>query len=551
MFVRVKKVRSGEREYSYVNIVESRRDEGRVRQRVVANLGRLDVLQAKGDLLQVIQGLVAQCPQVRLVQAERVRDLGVERDRSWGPVLIFERLWEELGMPGLFHQLTARTRYEFDVERCAFAIVLQRILAPGSDRKGAHWVRTVEARGFERLRLAHFYKTVGLLWRWKDRIERHLYERGLDLFNQGLDLVFFDTTSTYFEGTNWEGWAKRGFSRDHRPDHLQLVLGVVMRRDGLPVSCEIWPGNTADVKTLVPVVKGLQKRFKIGDVVLVCDRGMVSAANLQAIEKAGYKYIVGMKMRRLLEVREQVLRRAGRYREVKHNLHVKEVWVDDRRYVICLNPERAKKDREDREAIVAKLEDKLRSGGVKSLIRNRGYGRYLKVVEKSVEVDQSRIKQEERYDGKFVLRTTTDLPASEVAEAYKQLTWIERLWRELKDVVAVRPIYHHQKKDNVRGHIFGSFLALYLTAELRRRLEEQWSKEHPEQAEREDAGPPRLPVSWDQLLTDLADVRALYIRVEDELYRMRTELKGNAGLAFRASGVRPPALAERVDQTRP
>jgi hypothetical protein len=547
MFARVKNVRSNGRSYQYVHIVENRWEDGKVRQRIVGSLGRLDELLASGDLERVIKGLVEQCPQVKLVRAQREESLATESTRVWGPVLVFERLWQELGFPELLGKLSGGRRFEFDIERCAFAIVLQRILKPGSDLKGSRWVKTVEAEGFNRLQLAHFYRTVGQLWRWKERIEQHLYERGLGLFNQELDLVFFDTTSTYFEGIRWAGWAKLGHSRDHRPDHLQLVLGVVMRRDGTPVACEIWPGNMADAKTVVPVLEALRKRFRIRKVVLVCDRGMLSAANLKAIEEAGYQYIVGMKMRRLLEVREQVLKRAGRYREVKHNLHVKEVWVDDRRYVICFNPERAQKDRRDREAILEKLRSKLGTGGVKSLIHNVGYRRFLKVTQETATIDEKHVLEDERYDGKYVLRTTTDLSAAEVAEAYRQLTWIERLWRELKDVMEVRPIFHHQKKENVKGHIFGCFLALYLSAMLRRRLEELWTREHADDVQAEsDDGPARLHVPWDALLDDLAEVRAVRVRLDDKVYRMRTDLKGHASTAFRAVGVRPPALAENV-----
>jgi hypothetical protein len=547
MFVRVKTLQANQRTYQYLHIVENRWENGRVRQRIVGSLGRLDQLLASGDLRQVIEGLVAQCPQVRLLEAQQQGALAVESDRVWGPVLVFERLWQELGLEELFRELARGGRWDFDVERCAFALVLQRLLAPGSDRRGAEWIQTVEARGFPALRLPHFYRTVGWLWRRKDRIERHLYERHRDLFNAGLDLVFFDTTSTYFEGRGWEGWAKLGKTRDHRPDHLQLILGVVMRRDGVPITCEIWPGNLHDSKTLLPILEGLKKRFRIEKVVLVCDRGMVSAKNLKALRQAHYDYIVGMKMRGLLEVREQVLKRAGRYREVKHNLWVKEVWVGERRYVVCVNPERAEKDRQDRQSILAKLEAKLAAGGVKRLISNRGYRRFLKVSRGAAQIDAARVREDERYDGKYVLRTTTDLPAAEVAQAYKQLSWIERLWRELKDVMEVRPIYHWQKKDNVKGHIFASFLALYLSATLRRRLDELRQKERPKEASPgRSLEPARLPLPWEKLLQDLSQVRAVTVRLDDQRYLMRTELKGHAHEAFRAVGLRPPPLAQMV-----
>jgi hypothetical protein len=547
MFVRIKTLHANHRTYQYVHIVENRWENGQVRQRIVGSLGRLDELLASGDLRRVIEGLVAQCPQVRLLEGQRHSALAVDSDRVWGPGLIFERLWQELGLEELLRELARGRRLDFDVERCAFALVLQRLLAPGSDRRGAQWIQTVEGRGFEALRLPHFYRTVGWLWRRKEPIEQHLYERDRDLFNAGLDLVFFDTTSTYFEGRGWEGWAKLGKSRDQRPDHLQLILGVVMRHDGVPITCEIWPGNMHDTRTLVPILEGLKQRFRIRKVVLVCDRGMVSAANLKAIRQAHYDYIVGMKMRGLLEVRERVLKRAGRYREVKHNLWVKEVWVGQRRYVVCMNPERAEKDRKDRQAILEKLEAKLASGGVKKLISNRGYRRFLKVTKGAASLDEARVKQDEKYDGKYVLRTTTDLPAWEVAEAYKQLTWIEHLWRELKDVMEVRPIYHHQKKDNVKGHIFASFLALYLSATLRRRLDTLRQKEHPEEERsRGEVEPARLPIPWEKLLEDLSQLRAIRVRLDDERYLMRTELKGHAHEAFRAVGVRPPPLAQAL-----
>jgi len=547
MFTRIKTVTANHRRYDYLHIVENYREDGKVCQRIIASLGRLDKLLAKGDLQRVVEGLVRCLPQVRLVEAQRQQSLVAESDRVWGPVLIFERLWQELGLDGMFKAIGSRRRLGFDLERGVFALVLQRLLSPGSDLQGSKWIRTVEAEGFDKLQLPHFYKTLGVLWRAKEQVEQHLYRRGLDLFNQGVDLVFFDTTSTYFEGVGWEGWAKRGMSRDHRPDHLQLILGVVMRRDGIPISCEIWPGNTADVKTLTTILDAMKKRFRIRKVVLVCDRGMVSAANLKAIASAGYEYIVGMRMRRNLEVREQVLRRAGRYREVKHNLQVKEVFVDERRYVVCCNPERARKDRKDRQAILDKLTSKLARGSVKGLIGNVGYRRFLKTRGVGVEIDHKRAKEDERYDGKYVLRTNTDLPAAEVAEAYRQLTWIERLWRELKDVMEVRPIYHHQKKDNVKGHIFAAFLALYLSAMLRRRLDELWRRDHPDHdAKAPGQEPARSHTPWDQIIRDLSQLRALRVRLDGELYLLRTDLKGTADRAFRAAGVRPPALAEKL-----
>jgi hypothetical protein len=208
MFVRLKRVRTNGRDYRYLQVVETRRDQGRVRQHVIANFGRLDEVVGSGDLERVIAGLVAHSTTLQLVQRYRGGTLQATSDQVWGPVLIFERLWQDLGLPEWLHGVVRRRRLAFDFERVVFALVLQRILAPGSDRAGAKWIATVHARGFAPLRLAHYYRALRVLWQQKATIEQALYQKGLDLFNQPLDLVFFDTTSLYFEGRGPAGLAR-------------------------------------------------------------------------------------------------------------------------------------------------------------------------------------------------------------------------------------------------------------------------------------------------------------------------------------------------------
>jgi transposase len=212
---------------------------------------------------------------------------------------------------------------------------------------------------------------------------------------------------------------------------------------------------------------------------------------------------------------------------VRDNLHVKEVLVDDRRYVVCFNPEEAAKDRADREKLLAAIETKLARGGVKRLIPNRGYRRFLKVQAGEFTIDRARVEADARYDGKYVLRTTTDLPADEVALAYKNLLWIERLFRELKSLLETRPIYHHWIKDNVKGHIFGCFLALYLVVVLRKKIAALGRQ-----------------VEWDDLIRDLSQLRAIGLQLDDQHFLLRTELQGVAHVAFQAVGLRPPPLAQ-------
>ena len=316
----------------------------------------------------------------------------------------FERLWRETGCQRVIEQLLDGRRFESDVERAVFFTVLHRLFNPGSDRAADKWRTDYQIDGCDSLQLHHLYRAMAWLGEElpqdqqkdktpfaprciKDRIEEGVFNHRRDLFS-GLQLVFFDTTSIYFEGEGGQDIGQRGFSKDHRPDLYQMVVGAVLDGQGRPICCELWPGNTTDVKTLIPLVNRLRSRFGIGRVCIVADRGMISQETLAALEQPerGWQYILGARMRSQNEVKDEVLSRAGRYRVVHpprvdsddpSPLKVKEVWVDKRRYIVCLNDDEARKDAADREAIVAALREHLRNGD-KSLVGNKGYRRYLR-----------------------------------------------------------------------------------------------------------------------------------------------------------------------------
>jgi len=230
----------------------------------------------------------------------------------------------------------------------------------------------------------------------KDLAEEHLFHGQRHLF-QGLDLVFFDTTSLYFEGEGGETLGKKGYSKDHRPDLNQMVVGAVLDNHGRPICCEMWPGNTTDVKTLIPIAQRIQKRFQVARFCLVADRGMIRQETLQTLDdpERGLPYILGVRMRKVKEVREQVLADTQEFQEVRPEgkssrdpspLQVKEVAVNGRRYIVCLNPKEARKDQADREAILASLEEQLKKGAT-SLVGNRGFRRYLKSEKGAFAID--------------------------------------------------------------------------------------------------------------------------------------------------------------------
>jgi hypothetical protein len=540
LFARVKK--SGK--YQYVQVVHNERIDGRVRQRVIATLGRLDVLKQSGQLDQLLQSLARLSDHAAVLHALKTHQITPSSTVHLGPPLVFEKLWRQLGMPDILRGLLAGRRFEFPLERVLFITVLHRLFVSGSDRAAERWCRKYALGDLGTLDLHHFYRTMGWLGEplaedqqptdralgprlRKDLIEEALFQRRRDLFS-GLRLVFIDTTSIYFEGRGGETIGQRGYSKDHRPDLRQMIVAMVMDDEGRPVCCELLPGNTADITTLLPVVDRLRKRFDIRDVCVVADRGMISAKTIVELTDRGIHYILGARLRNVKEIRETVLSRGGRYREVhgprEHSkspspLKVKQVFVEDRRYIVCHNDEQAGQDQADREAILAQLREQLKQGGT-SLVGNKGYRKYLTAARGGAFViDEAKVKRDARFDGKWVLRTDTDLPPEEVALRYKDLLFVEDAFRTAKSILETRPIFH-QCDDTIRGHVFCSFLALVLLKELQARLESRGWR-----------------VEWQQLREDLDELQELTLPLGEKTFAIRTPPIGEAVRAIQAVGV--------------
>ena len=525
MFVRTKRSDRSGYSYEYLQIVRSYREAGKVRQQVIATLGRRDQLAASGELDGLLRSLGKFSDNLRVVEAVRTSGLAARTAKQWGPALVLGRLWEKQGLPELLEILSSERKFAFSVERTAFAMALQRLSAPGSDLSGSAWVKTIDAPGFENLALQHFYRTVAFLAEVREDLESRLFRRDLNLFNQTLDVVFIDTTSLYVYRDTETEWRQRGYSRDHRPDLPQWVLCVAVNASGWPIAWEIFPDNTADQEAMQKIVTALRRRFHIGHVTVVADRGMISKDTIKLLTgdvEAPFDYVLGCRMRQQKEVNEAVLARAGRYQTVADNLEVKEVRVGENRYVVCRNPLEAKKDAAVREAIVEKLRRTIEKQGPKAVVGNRGYARFLKVAKGSATIDEDAVQRDTRLDGKFVLRTNTNLSAVEVAQTYKSLWRVERTFREQKSTLEVRPIYHHRDDTSI-GHIVASFLALRLEVDLQQRLDER-------QAE----------VSWPDLMRDLGQVQSVLLELDENLYQLRTDMVGSAHHAFSAAGVRPP-----------
>src|SRR5215831_4798252 len=313
MFFRIKK--SGTR--GYVQVVENKRVDGTVRQSVIATLGRTDELAASGALASLLASGARLCDQVLLIEASKNEDaFALSANRSGGP-LLFCRLWEELGIQNVLSDLLKERAFGFAVERAIFTATLHRLFVSGSDRDCVSWMGTTTFLAVKGLALHHFYRAMAqeieekpkgaLAPRCvKDEIEERLLTRRRDLFSD-LSVVFMDTTSLSFYGEGGETLGENGFSKDFRPDLKQMILGLVIDGDGWPICTEMWPGNTADVATLLNVIDRLRQRFTIGRVCVVADRGMISAATIAGLEERKHEYILGVRERNTKEVRDVVL----------------------------------------------------------------------------------------------------------------------------------------------------------------------------------------------------------------------------------------------------
>ena len=373
----------------------------------------------------------------------------------------------------------------------------------------------------------------------KDLIEERLFERRRDLFTD-LSAVFMDTTSLSFYGEGGETLGERGYSKDYRPDLKQMILGLVVDGDGRPICTEMWPGNTADVTTLLPVVDRLRQRFSIGRVCVVADRGMISAETIAGLEERKLEYILGARERSDAVVRKIVLdnddpfvpllveRKTG-----EMQLFVKQVKVEGKRYVVCRNEQEAENDRKDREAIVAALDAQLKRGD-KALIGNSAYRRYLRQVgakdKRSFEIDAGKLAEEARFDGIFVLRTNAKVTPLQAVLRYRDLLQVEDPFRRTKAIMRTRPIFRSSDAA-IRGHVFCSFLALSMQKQLDDLMRE--------------AG---VTPEWRNLLRDLDRLAQVRLRHRGADWLVRTDATPTLTRLFKHAHV---ALPPRARQARP
>jgi transposase len=515
----------------YVQLAHNRRVGSVTRAEVLLNLGREDELDMEG--LRRLARSITRYTDGEPPDAAEAGGAGLEvvSSRPFGGAFVLDALWRRLGVAEAIASGVGARRFQTDVERVLFALVCNRALKPFSKLAAADWASCdVQIPGLAAMDEDQAYRAMDVLAAadTEARVQEAVFFAVADLLNLEVDLLFFDTSSTYFErdepelGPDGEpGFRVLGHSKDHRPDLPQVVIGLAVTREGIPVRVWVWPGNTND-QTVIQQVKNDLAGWRLGRCVWVVDRGFSSDENLRYLTRAGGHWIAGERMRDGSPDAQAALARQGRYRAVRDNLRVKEVTIDDgaqgKRFVVCHNPAEAERDRAERDAQLARIEAELariealrererrqrknKTRGARSAASARHakaeralarsqekahvkaecalrdhptLGRYLRLTPTGrLRIDRHKVAAEERLDGKFLLSTSDpDISAEDVALGYKNLLEAERSFRDLKGILRLRPIFH-RLEDRIRAHILICWLALLLVRLCERQIGDTW-----------------------------------------------------------------------------
>ena len=469
--------------------------------KVIYNFGREDQLDrdAIRRLIGSLQRALAPDEAFSTMAAPGLRFI---ESRPMGGAWALDGLWRELAVDRTLARLLESRRLDGRAERVIFAMVANRALEPLSKLAASKWVtERAWIRGLPELDEDSCYRSMDWLLEVQDELSEAVYFATADLLNLEVDLLFFDTTSTYFERDEPEqdvidqdgnvvrpAFRVRGHSKDHRDDLPQVVIAMAVTRTGIPIRVWCWPGNSSD-QELIRQAKDDLRAWKLSRVVWVADRGFQSAENRRYLQRAGGHYILGEKLRGNDKEANAALARQGRYHTVAGNLRVKEVIIDDGtmrdRFVICHNPEEARRDQAVREQLLAQLTDAIAGSDALTpeerqklygrLSTKRGLKRFIRTTKTGLlRIDRGAVPAEAHLDGKFLLRTSDPtLSVEDIALGYKQLLEIERAWRDMKSTLDLRPV-HHRKEDRIRAHVLLCWLALLLIRIAETHTSETW-----------------------------------------------------------------------------
>jgi hypothetical protein len=480
-------------------------DAKRPEARVVHNFGRADQVE-RAALQRLVNSInrVLDAGESLARNTQDIPEIDIERVFELGVVLAARALWEELGIGEAIRDCTARAALTAPHEIALFAMAANRLDDPVSKLACVErWLPDIawlpDAAG---LAVDQCYRALDFLVVWSDQIERDVFLRAADLFGLDVDLIFYDTTTAYFEidepdeneqefaGRLYAPLRRRGHSKEGRDNQPQVIIALAVTRDGMPVRSWVLPGDTADVATVARIKDDL-RAWRLGRCLFVGDAGMYSADNLAALSRGLGRYILAVPMRKVKDIEIEVLTRPGRYKQVADNLQVKEVWVGDgerrKRYVLCLNPHEAERERQHRAKLLRELDAELtlleqreddHPKAACALMASRRFGRYLSADWRGrPQLDLAKIKAAEKFDGKFVVISNDDtLSAEDIALGYKGGWIIESCFRRMKQTgLEVRPMFHWTPR-RIEAHVKLCVLALQVQRAAEIRCAQPWAR---------------------------------------------------------------------------
>lgn len=478
---------------TYVQLAHNERDpeKGHAKANVLYSFGRLENLDIE-QLKRLVRSISRFLPAEDALEAQallqsRGRDFKWKRSCSFGGVYLLSALWQQLSFQKLIEDRVANREFRTPIAQAVFAMVANRCLAPASKLAASEWVaRDVFIADLGQIEVQVLYRAMDFLLLHQAELEQQIYWSVADLLNLEVDLVFFDTTSTYFETESESQLKKRGYSKDKRSDLPQVVLGLAVTREGIPVKHWVFPGNTVDISTIEKVKDDLAG-WRLNRCVVVHDSGMSSEANLQYLQRGGGHYIVGRKVKSGEADVEGALSQKGRYTQIEAHLWAKEVVIGvgekRKRLVVVRNDQEQTRAEHNRQTLIRTLEAKLarlkgksHTKAASELKAHRIYGKYLKELKNgSLRLDHARLREESRYDGKYLVETSDDtLSLRDIVLGYKQLYDVEHAFRTLKTTLELRP-NHHSKDERIRCHIFLCFIALVLVRIIEHKSGQSWS----------------------------------------------------------------------------
>ena len=536
----------------YYHLVESYRLGSQVKQRILMSLGKAADKEVNlKKLLEVLSKELEIIPASKLLKEIDVKDTFI-----LGPLLIIDTIFKQLNLYRLLTDLKQKHRkVQFDFVKIIFTLVISRFVEPCSKLKVfSHWQKLFYPDFLEgELHLQDIYRSLDILSKHKEDIEKTLYMRGksqLSFFNE-CDVILYDLTTLRFESTreDLDNLRRFGYSKEKRSDCTQVVFGLLVDTEGMPLGFDVYPGNTFEGKTIPSVMTKLKKKFKIRRFILVGDRGLFSNENLQSLKAKGDEFIVGLKLG-LLKDRHAEIYNLKNFKFINEDLAIYETSYNNDRCIITWSRKRAERDKKVREDILSKIEAQLskKSISTRSFLSNSNYKKYI-VHPKSKgkpTLNKSAIEQSERTDGFFGIITNTDLSSEEIIMNYKQLWKVENSFRELKGTLKTRPMFHWTDK-RILGHLVVCFLSYLCEAYFAKKLHQRNITLKDKAIT--DKRIKSRPLSVAEAMSKLKEVRAIPVRYKNKTIWIRTDIYGNNADVFKAIGVKIPSKQLKIEST--